>query len=138
MLPSEAGGIKFTKQSFDGASIGTAGIGMDAGELAPILAANGKTIADVRVATAAPTDASTGQTAIVLAFQIRGVDATKFASLVAGSSATSLVPATVGGKQVQKTGTDAMAAVIYTKGDVLFEVLLADAATMDAIVAALP
>lgn len=92
----------------------------------------------MRVATAAPADASTGQTAIILAFQIKGLDATKFASLVSGISATDLVPATVGGKQVQKTGTDAMAAVIYTEGDVLFEVLLANPATMDAIVAALP
>lgn len=138
MLPNEAGGVKFTKRSFDGATMGTSGMNPDAGQLATILKDNGKTVADVRMAVAAPTNAAAGQTAAILAFQIKGVDATKLVSLVAGSSTASWVAATVGGKQVQKSGTDAMAAVIYTKGDVLFEVLLANAATAEAIVAALP
>lgn len=138
LLPSEAGGIKFKKESFDGANIGASGMGMDTGELAPILKANGKTIADVRMAIASPATPSATNSAVVIAFQIRGVDATKLIDLMKGSTSGTLTPATVGGKQVLKMGESGVSAVIYTKGDVLFEVILANETTLDAIVAALP
>lgn len=139
LLPNEAGGIKFKKESFDGSSIATSGLEMDTGELAPILKANGKTIADVRMAIAQPAVPSATATAVVIAFQIRGVDATKFVALLTAAASDPLVAATVGGKQVQKMGTGSgFSAVIYTKGDVLFEVIGASDKNVDAIVAALP
>jgi len=138
MLPDEAGGIKFKKESFDGASIGAAGFGLDTGELAPILKANGKTVADVRMAIASPVTPSATNTAVVIALQIRGIDATQLIDLASGGEAAALTKATIGGKQVQKISASGLTTVIYIKGDVLFEVLLASDAAVDAIVAALP
>ncbi len=138
MLPDAAGGITFKKESFDGAGVGAAAMGMDTGALAPILAANGKSISDVRMAIASPVTPSATTNAIVIALQIRGVDATKFVSLVSSTASGDLSPATVGGKQVLKTGTAGVGVVVYTKGDVLFEVLLAGDTIEEAIVAALP
>jgi len=138
LLPDEAGGIKFRKESFDGANIGAAGFGLDTGELAPILKANGKTVADVRMAIASPVTPSATNRAIVIALQIRGIDATKLIDLASGGDATALTKATVGGKQVLKTSASGLTTVIYIKGDILFEVLLASDASVEAIVAALP
>ena len=138
MLPDEAGGITFTKTSFDGANLGAAGLGVDAGELGPILSQNGKSISDVRAAIAAPTTPSATATATVFAIQIRGVDASKLTSLVTGTDASSFQQATVGGKQVLKAGTGGFNSVIYVKGDVLFDVILATDAVVEAVVAALP
>ena len=137
MLPSSVAGLTFTKQSFDGASIASAvGVPIDTGDLDPILAANGKTLADVRMAIA--TAMSPTSPAIVIAFQIRGLDASKMLDLLAGGSASDLTPTTVAGKQVLSLGSDMGGGVLYTKGDVAFEVILANPATLEAIVAALP
>ena len=137
MLPSSVAGLTFTKQSFDGASIASAvGVPIDTGDLDPILAANGKTLADVRMAIA--TAMSPTSPAIVVAFQIRGLDASKMLDLLAGGSASDLTPTTVAGKQVLSLGSDMGGGVLYTKGDVAFEVILANPATLEAIVAALP
>jgi hypothetical protein len=136
MLPSKVGTLTFTKQSFDGASIATAGVPIDAGELDPILSANGKTVADVRMAIATAMDPTSP--AIVVALQVKGLDASKLLDLMSGSSASSLTPATIGGKQVLSLGSDMGGGVVYTKGDVAFEVLLASPSNLDAIVAALP
>jgi hypothetical protein len=138
MLPDEAGGTKFTKTSFDGADLGAAGIGMDTGELDPILGANGKTIADVRVAIASPTNPSATNTATVFAIQVRGLDASKLTDLVTGSDASSFTPATIAGKQVLKAGEGGFNSVIYVKDDILFDIILASDAATEAIVAALP
>ncbi len=137
MLPSSVAGLTFTKQSFDGASIAAAvGVPIDTGDLDPILAANGKTLADVRMAIA--TAMSPTSPAIVVAFQIRGLDASKVLDLLAGGSASDLTPTTVAGKQVLSLGSDMGGGVLYVKGDVAFEVILANPATLEAIVAALP
>ncbi len=137
MLPSSVAGLTFTKQSFDGASIASAvGVPIDTGDLDPILTANGKTLADVRMAIA--TAMSPTSPAIVVAFQIRGLDASKMLDLLAGGSASDLTPTTVAGKQVLSLGSDMGGGVLYTKGDVAFEVILANPATLEAIVAALP
>ncbi len=137
MLPSSVAGLTFTKQSFDGASIASAvGVPIDTGDLDPILSANGKTLADVRMAIA--TAMSPTSPAIVVALQIRGLDASKTLDLLAGGSASDLTPTTVAGKQVLSLGSDMGGGVLYTKGDVAFEVILANQATLEAIVAALP
>ena len=138
MLPDSAGGVTFTKESFDGAGINGAGMGVDPGELAPILDANGKTAADVRMAIASPASPTATETAVVLALQIRGVEASKLVGLAESTASATFAPATVGGKQVLKSSAAGLTSVIYLKGDVLFEVLIASDATVAAIVAALP
>jgi hypothetical protein len=138
LLPDEAGGVTFTKVSFDGASIGAAGFGLDSDTLAPILAENGKTIADVRMAIATPTSATSASTTAVLALQVRGLDAGELIGVASGTAGGSLTPATVGGKQVMKAGVSGFSVILYTKGDILFEVLLASDAVAEAILAALP
>jgi hypothetical protein len=137
MLPDEAGGVKFQKTSFDGASLGLAGAGIDTAELGPILKANGKTISDVRFAIAAPASGTGTETAMVFAFQIRGVDATKFMDAM-GTKAADLTSATIGGKQVLTAGAGGFGVIAYPKGDVLFEILLASDTLSKAILAKLP
>jgi hypothetical protein len=137
MLPSEAGGVKFTKTSFDGASLAGAGAGIDTAELGPILKANGKTIADVSMAIASPADTSGSDTSIVMAFRIRGLDAAKFMA-AAGVTSSEMVPATIGGKSVLKAGAAGFSIIVYTKGDVLFEILLATDTVAAAILGQLP
>ncbi len=137
MLPSTIAGVTFVKRSFDGASIATAiGVPIDAGELDPILTANGKTIADVRMAIATAADPTSP--GVVIALQIKGLDASKLLDLMAGGTASELTKATVGGKQVWSLASDMSGGVLYVKDDVAFEVILANQATLEAIVAALP
>jgi hypothetical protein len=137
LLPDEAGGIKFAKTSFDGASLGAAAMGIDTGELGPLLKANGKTINDVRVAIASPADTSGGETAMVIALQVKGVPADKLLGAT-GMDTSSLTNTTVGGKQVLKAAAGGFTVIIYTKDDVLFEVLLASDPVATDIVGKLP
>jgi hypothetical protein len=137
MLPDEAGGMKFTKSSFDGSSLGFAGAGISTAELDPILKANGKTIADVRVAIAGPADTSGTETAVVLAFQVRGLDATKFLGAT-GVNSSDMTNATIGGKKVLQAGAGAFSVIVYTKDDVLFEILLASPKVAEDVVRQLP
>lgn len=137
MLPSEAAGVKYQKTSFDGASLGLMGAGIDTTQLDPILKANGKTINDVRVAIASPVDSASTDAGMVIAFQIRGVDAAKFMAAL-GTDAASLTKATVGGKDVLQAGAGGFGVVVYTKGDVLFEVLAASPTVTESIVSQLP
>jgi hypothetical protein len=135
MLPDQAGGLTFTKTSFDGSQLGLAGLGMDAGDLTPILEKHNKTVSDVRFAMATATDATTP--AVVIAFQIRGVDGKEMQELLTGGS-DSLTPATIAGKQVLTAGSDMMGGAFYTRDDVAYSVILATPDALEAIIAALP
>jgi hypothetical protein len=112
MLPDEAGGVKYQKSS-------------------------GKTINDVRVAIAAPVDSTSTDGGMVVAFQIKGVDAAKFISAMGADPAT-MTKVTIGGKQVLQTGSSGFTMIAYTKDDVLFEVLLASDKVTESIVSQLP
>ena len=137
MLPSTVNGITFARTSFGGGSLpATIPVGSDA--MGAFLQANGKTLADVSMAMATATDASKAGT-FVMAFQVKGVDGTKLAQVLAGTSSSDLQTATVGGKQVQEAGAAGMGFAIYVKGDVVFYILsIGDAALTEGILAALP
>lgn len=137
MLPSEAAGVRFEKTSFDGASLGLLGAGVDTEELDPILKANGKTISDVRVAIATQADSTATGTGMVIAFQIKGVEATRFMDAV-GADTASMTTTKIGGKQVLHTGGAGFSFIIYTKGDILFEILLATDEIAESILQQLP
>ena len=119
------------------ASIAGAGF-VDTGELDPILSANGKTIADVRMAIATPTDQGTTQPTVMIALQVRGLDASKLAEFAGASAGGDLTNATIAGKAVQKFGEGAFGGAMYIKDDVLYEILFADDAALEAIVSQLP
>ena len=138
MLPDEAGGVTFAKQSFDGAALGAAGIGIDIGELGPILEASGKTLADVRAAVAAPEGGSATETAAIVAIQVKGLEGDKLVDAMTGGGASSLTKTTIGGKEVLTAGAGGFSVVIYVKDDVLFEILLTSPELTEEIVAALP
>lgn len=138
LLPDEAGGVSFSKQSFDGASLGLAGFGVDAGELGPILEANGKTLADVRAAIASPADATASQTAAIIAIQVKGLAGDTLVDAMTGGVASSLARKTIAGKEVLAAGAGGFGVVVYVKDDVLFEILLASDELTEAIVASLP
>ena len=137
MLPSTAGGLTFTKASFDGAKVGVAGLPLDATTLDPVLKANGKTAADVSYAVATAPAPSGKLATTVMAMRIAGVDAAITAGLSNGSL-EGMTDETLGGKHVKQGGSAGFWAVIYLKGDVMFEAMGADIATLDAVVAALP
>jgi len=137
MLPSTVNGVSFAKTSFGGGSLpATIPVGSDA--LGAFLQANGKTLADVSMAMATSTDPSKAGS-FVMAFQVKGVDGTKLAQVLAGTSSSDLQTTTVGGKQVQEAGAAGMGFAIYVKGDVVFYILsLGDASLTEGILAALP
>jgi hypothetical protein len=137
MLPSSVGGVVFTKTSFGGGALpATIPVGSDA--MGAFLQANGKTLADVSVAMATATDPSKAGS-FVMAFQVNGVDGTKLAQILAGTSTSDLQTTTVGGKQVQEAGAAGMGFAIYVKGDVVFYILsIGDASLTAGILAALP
>ena len=137
MLPSNVGGVAFARTSFGGGTLpATIPVGSD--QLGAFLKANGKTLADVSLAMATPTDTSKAGS-FIMAFQVKGVDGTKLAAVLAGSGDSGLQTATVGGKQVQQAGAGGFGFTLYVKGDVVFYILaLGDASLVDGIVAALP
>lgn len=136
-LPDEAAGVKYEKSSFDGASIGMFGANVDSEELDPILKANGKTINDVRVAIASPADSSSAAGGMVIAFQIRGLDASKFMEAM-GVDVASMTRTTISGKEVLSSGTADFSFVVYAKGDVLYEILMANSEVTASILQQLP
>jgi len=137
MLPDEAGGVKYQKSSFDGASIGMLAGSVDTAQLDPILKANGKTVNDVRVAIATPADSSSSTAGMVVAFQIRGLDASKFLEAM-GADPTTMTRTSIGGKDVYQAGAGGFGAVVYPKDDIVFEILLADPKVTEAILSKLP
>ncbi len=137
MLPSTVGGVAFAKTSFGGGTL-PATIPVDSGELGTFLQANGKTLADVSLAMATPTDTSKAGT-FVMAFQVKGVDGTKLAEVLAGIGRQRAPATTVGGKQVQQAGAGGFGFTLYVKGDVVFYILaIGDASLTEGILAALP
>ena len=137
MLPSNVGGVAFAKTSFGGGVL-PATIPVDSGELGTFLTANGKTLADVSLAMATPTDPSKAGS-FVMAFQVKGVDGTKLADVLAGTGSSGLQQTTVGGKQVQQAGAGGFGFTLYVKGDVVFYILaIGDASLTEGILAALP
>jgi hypothetical protein len=137
MLPSNVGGVAFAKTSFGGGAL-PATVPVDSGELGTFLQANGKTLADVSLAMATPTDTSKAGT-FVMAFQVKGVDGTKLADVLAGTGSSGLQQTTVGGKQVQQAGAGGFGFTLYVKGDVVFYILaIGDASLTEGILAALP
>lgn len=138
MIPDEANGITFVKSSFDGSTLGAAGLPMDAGELQPLLEKYGKSVNDVRVAMATPKDATAGTTTLVMAMQIEGVPAEELLTVVDSSSAGDLKDATVGGKSIRTGGQSPFTVSVYIKDDVLFYILFADDKTLEAVVSKLP
>ena len=138
MLPDEAGGVTFTKGSFDGAAI--AGLGfLDTGELDPILTANGKSLSDVRMAVATPADASGGASTIIFALQVRGLPTDQLLEMGGvASSGADLQTVTISGKQVQRGGVPGFMVYAYAKDDTLFEILFATDTVAEAVIAQLP
>jgi hypothetical protein len=137
MLPSTVNGVAFARTSFGGAAM-PAGMPIGSGDLATFLQQNGKTLADVNIAMATPTDTAKAAT-FVMAFQVKGVDGAKLADALGATTGSDLTKATVGGKQVLQAGIAGMGVVLYVKGDVVFYILaLGETSLTDGIVAALP
>ena len=137
MLPSTVNGVAFARTSFGGAAM-PAGIPIGSGDLATFLQQNGKTLADVNIAMATPTDTAKAAT-FVMAFQVKGVDGAKLADALGATTGNDLTKATVGGKQVLQAGVSGMGVVLYVKGDVVFYILaLGETSLTDGILAALP
>ena len=137
MLPSSVNGVTFTKTSFGGGILpATIPVGSDV--MGKFLQDNGKTLADVSIAMATPTDPTKAGT-FVMAFQVKGADGTKLAEALAGTSSSDLKQVTVAGKQVLQAGAGGMGLTLYVKGDVVFYVFaIGDASLTEGIVAALP
>ena len=137
MLPASVNGVTFERTSFGGAAW-PAGIPIGESDLSTFLQQNGKTLSDVSIAMATPTDTTKAGT-FLMAFQVKGVDGSKLAQVLGATNGTDLTSSTVGGKQVLEAGIPGMGIVLYVKGDVVFYVLaLGDASLTDAIVSALP
>jgi len=137
MLPSTVNGVAFARTSFGGAAM-PAGMPIGSGDLATFLQQNGKTLADVNIAMATPTDTAKAAT-FVMAFQVKGVDGAKLADALGATTGNDLTKATVGGKQVLQAGVSGMGVVLYVKGDVVFYILaLGETSLTDGILAALP
>jgi hypothetical protein len=138
MLPNEVAGVPLQKLSFGGTAFAfDAGAPFDSSALEPLLKENGKTIEDVRLAIARPAGAKPGALGtMVMALQVVGLDAAKLHVLAGASS--SMTPAVIGGKQVLQAGTAGFNVYVYAKGDILFEMMLADDTQAAAVLAALP
>ncbi len=138
LLPSEAGGIKFQRASFDGASIpGGLPIGEGNDDLAKFLSDNGKSLGDVRVALATPVDA-TSAGSMVMAIQIKGVPSDKLLAWVAKDAADA-GKTTVGGKEVYGSAAAGFGAYYYVKDDTVFYVIVTGGTDVaDAIISKLP
>jgi hypothetical protein len=132
-LPDSAGGVTFTKTSFDGASIPGAGMPFDQSSLDPTLSKYGKTIADVKFAIAS---ATTGMP-MIYALQLQGVQATQFMADT-GFDTSGMTQTTISGKSVWSDSSTGMTQVIYPKDDTVYLIMLATDAQAQAILAALP
>ncbi len=131
-LPSEVNGVKFQKSSFDGNSI-PGGIPIGDSDLEKLLQASGRSLQDVRVAIAAPTDtAGTNAGNLVMAIQVKGVDSSELESWAASQLGDSgAAKTTVGGKSVYGGGAAGLGgAYFYVKDDVVYYVLSLGANSM--------
>lgn len=148
MLPSDVNGVTFTKTSVVGGvpssrlgkgGWGTVPFGSD--WLATFLGGYGKTLADLDVAIATPTDPSKADTFSV-AFQVKGADAIALARNMAdyyGVGVNQQATATIGDKQVQVfREVGGMGFDLYVQDDVVFFVFTDGTPLIDGFVAALP
>lgn len=135
-LPDRVGNVTFEKGSFDGGALGLYGgaMGLDDSALGPLLAANNKTLNDVRFAIATPT--TSGATAFIYAIQIKGVPAVEFMDEL-GSFDTS-EQLSLGGKTVYGSVTGDIGSVAYPKDDVVYLVLALGPGMLEDMVASLP
>jgi hypothetical protein len=148
MLPSDVNGVTFTKTSVVGGvpssrlgkgGWGTVPFGSD--WLATFLGGYGKTLADLDVAIATPTDPSKADTFSV-AFQVKGADAIALARNMAdyyGVGVNQQATVTIGDKQVQVfREVGGMGFDLYVQDDVVFFVFTDGTPLIDGFVAALP
>ncbi len=132
-LPASAGGVTFTKTSFDGASIAGAGLPFDSSKMDPTLSKYGKSVADVKIAIAT---SATGQP-MIYALQLQGVPATTFMA-DAGIDTSGMTKTTISGKSVWSMAAAGLSEVVYPKDDVTYMIVLGTDAQTQAILAALP
>ena len=137
-LPAEVNGVTFQRTSFDGRSI-PAGTPIGDSDLEKLLSENGKSLGDVRVAMATPTDtASAGS--LMMAIQINGISSDKLLAWATKSLDPSAAKTTLGGKQVYGSGEAGMGAYFYVKDDTIFYVVSfgGTAGLAEAIISKLP
>ncbi|MDA8236949.1 MAG: hypothetical protein M0T75_03535 [Chloroflexi bacterium] len=137
-LPAEVNGVTFTRTSFDGQSL-PPGTPIGDSDLEKFLAANGKSLSDVRVAMATPTDTATVGT-LVMAIQIKGVSSEQMLSWATTSLDSEATKTTLGGKEVYGSGAAGMGAYFYVKDDVVYYVVSfgGPAGLAEAIISKLP
>jgi hypothetical protein len=122
MLPSEVNGVAFQKASFDGSTFpGGIPIGGGDDEFLQFLEDNGKSLEDLRVAIASPTDAESAGS-MVMAIQVVGLPGDTFLEFATADMTDQKT--TVGGKEVYGAGMAGFGAYIYPKDDVVFYVLV--------------
>ncbi len=122
MLPSEVNGITFEKASFDGSTFpGGIPIGGGDDEFLQFLEDNGKSLEDLRVAIASPTDTESGGS-MVMAIQVQGLAADKFLEFATSDMADQKT--TVAGKEVYGAAMGGFGAYVYPKDDIVFYVLV--------------
>jgi hypothetical protein len=147
ILPSKVNGVSFAKTSVAGGipptRLGKGGwatvpLGSDE-DVEQVLSIYTKTRSDLDVAVATPTDVSRADTFIV-AYQVKGLDMTGFATDLAGLSGIGPGdPSTVSGKQLQVfREVGGMGFDLYVRGDVLFYIFTDGTPLIDEVVAALP
>jgi len=146
LLPSDVDGVRFTNTSVAGRPLSTrlgkggwGSVPLGSDELNPFLSDHGKWLTDLNIAVATPIDRSRADT-FAIAFQVKGVDATELARLLADRSPVGPgVTSAVGGKEVQVAREiGGMGFDLYVRGDVLFYVFTDGTSLIDGIVAALP
>jgi hypothetical protein len=120
-LPSEVNGVKFERTSFDGESF-PAGVPIGDSDLEKFLADNGKSLKDVKVALASPTDTENAGS-LVMAIQVEGVSSDKMKAWAASTLDTGTDKTTLGGKEVLGSGAAGFGAYLYVKDDIVYYVL---------------
>jgi len=122
MLPSEVNGVTFQKASFDGSTFpGGIPIGGGDEEFLQFLEDNGKSLEDLRVAIASPTNTESGGS-MVMAIQVKGLAGDKFLEFATADMTDQKT--TIGGKEVFGAGMAGFGAYVYPKDDVVFYVLV--------------
>ena len=138
MIPDKVGTVSIAKFGFDASNIPWASLsGLTGDSLDTVLKDNGKTLADVSFAEGVGTDsAGSPLPTVVYALQVKGLDATKFASEVSSDYDTATT-ITVGGKPVKGAINAGYGSITYLHNDIVFLVVGSEA-TLNALVAALP
>jgi len=138
-LPSEVNGVTFQKGSFNGSNVpGGIPIGEGDDDFAKFLSDNGKSLNDVRIAIASPTDTEAAGS-LVMAIQIKGTPSDKLLAFATKDS-SDMEKSTVGGKEVYGAAAGGFGAYFYVKDDVIFYILSmgGDASLAEGILRQLP